>query len=64
MRKLKVRFFIQYYRKIIFIIAIIILLGFLMFCLNKINSKVIIENPTLFGVFGTLVGAIIGVFFR
>lgn len=63
MRKLKVRFFIQHYRKIIFIIAIIILLGLLMFCLNKINSKVIIENPTLFGVFGTLVGAIIGGFF-
>ena len=34
-----------------------------MFCLNKINSKVIIENPTLFGGVGTLVGAIIGGFF-
>lgn len=63
MRKLKVRFFIQQYRKIIFIIIITILLGFLMFYLNKINAKAIIENPTLFGVIGTLVGAIVGGFF-
>lgn len=63
MRKLKARFFIQQYRKFIFIIIVVAVIGSIMFSLSKINGKVFIENPTLFGVIGTLAGAIIGGFF-
>lgn len=63
MRKLKTRFFIQKYRKFIFIFVVFIVIGFIMFSLRKVNGKFFVENPTLFGVIGTLVGAIIGGFF-
>ena len=63
MRKLKAKFFVQRYRKCIYIVIIVALVGFITINLNKINSSVIVQNPTLFGVIGTLVGAVIGGFF-
>lgn len=60
MRRLKVKFYIQQYRKYIYIVVSAVLVGLIVFNINKINRSFLIENPTLFGVLGTLVGAVIG----
>lgn len=60
MKRLKMKLFVSKYRTeiglaLIIVLGIIITLGIL-----KIDSNKLAENPTLFGVMGTLMGAIIG----
>lgn len=63
MKRLKVNFFIQKHKKILFLIAIIMSVGFGIVGIGKISGEMISDNPTMFGVAGTLIGAVIGGFF-
>lgn len=63
MKRLKVNLFIQKHKKILFLIAIMMSVGFGIVGIGKINGKMISDNPTMFGVAGTLIGAVIGGFF-
>lgn len=63
MLRLKMKLFLLKYKKIISILLLIVFAIILSFGFCKVSSKMIIENPTVFGVIGTLVGAVIGGFF-
>ena len=63
MKRLKAIFFMQKHKKFLFFIATIISVGLGILAIEKINGKIISDNPTMFGVAGTLIGAVIGGFF-
>lgn len=63
MKRLKVNFFMQKHKKFLFFIVTIIGVVFGVFAIKKINGEMISNNPTMFGVAGTLIGAVIGGFF-
>ena len=63
MKRLKVNFFMQKHKKFLFFIVTIIGVVFGVFVIKKINGEMISNNPTMFGVAGTLIGAVIGGFF-
>lgn len=63
MRKLKAQYFLiknKKFFRLVFMLGVVLffVLGF-----TKVNEERIINNPTLFGVFGTLTGAFIGAVF-
>lgn len=61
MKQIKIRYFIHKYRKVITLILILFFIICLWYTIVKMDSnKLLLENPTLFGVIGTLIGALIG----
>lgn len=60
MKRLKLSFFLTKYRIIIIVVLVIILVGVVTFGVLQIDSDKIMGNSTLFGVIGTLLGALIG----
>lgn len=60
MKRLKLRFFLTKYRIIIIVLIVISLVGVVTFGVLQIDSDKIMGNSTLFGVIGTLLGALIG----
>lgn len=60
MKRLKVKLFLQRYRSIVYIIWGIIFITIIGHLINGMQFNAIIENQALFGVLGTLMGAIIG----
>lgn len=60
MKRLKLRFFITKYRIFIIVVLVIAVVGVVTLGALQIDGDKIIGNPTLFGVIGTLLGAIIG----
>lgn len=60
MNLLKARVFLQKHKKIIIVSELGILFVILFLLCKSINKELVINNPTMFGVLGTLLGAIIG----
>lgn len=60
MNLLKARVFLQKHKKIIIVSELGILFVILFLLCKSINKEFVINNPTMFGVLGTLLGAIIG----
>lgn len=60
MVRLKIRLFMTKYRFLIIVAFAITLIGIIIWGVSKIDSNIIIGDSTLFGVIGTLLGAIIG----
>lgn len=60
MKRLKLRLFISKYRIVIIVALVIALVGVVTFSALQIDGDKIIGNSTLFGVIGTLLGALIG----
>lgn len=60
---IKLKYILLKYKKIIFIFWMIVFAIFVFLGVSKVNSKSIVDNPTVFGVIGTLLGALIGGFF-
>ena len=60
MNLLKARVFLQKHKKIIIVSELGILFVILFLLCKSINKELVIKNPTMFGVLGTLLGAIIG----
>ncbi len=60
MKRLKLRLFISKYRIVIIVALVITLVGVVTFSALQIDGDKIIGNSTLFGVIGTLLGALIG----
>lgn len=62
MKVLEIKFFLQRHRKIIAVIVIIVLIGLFVLGLERIDINVVVRNSTMFGVIGTLLGAVVGEF--
>lgn len=62
MKRLKFKFWIQKYRKILFDIVILALVGMIILLISKVSINVNIADSTVIGVAGTLLGAVIGGF--
>lgn len=60
MRILKFKVFLQRFRFVLYLSGTLILFILLFFFINNIDFKTDIDNPTMFGVIGTLLGAIVG----
>lgn len=60
MKVLEIKFFLQRHRKIIAVIVIIVLIGLFVLGLERIDINVVVRNSTMFGVIGTLLGAVVG----
>ena len=60
MVRLKIRLFMTKYRFLIIVAFAITLIGIIIWGVSQIDSNIIIGDSTLFGVIGTLLGAIIG----
>ena len=60
MKSLMIKFFLQRHRKIIAFIAIIVFVGFIVLGLKRIDVNAVVNNSTMFGVIGTLLGAVVG----
>ena len=63
MKQLKVKFFMLKHKRLLFLMVVIISVVLGIVGIGKINEKMISDNPTMFGVAGTLTGAVIGGFF-
>ncbi len=62
MNQLKFKFWIQKYKKILFGIVILALVGIITLLISKVSINVNIADSTVIGVAGTLLGAVIGGF--
>ncbi len=60
MKGLEIKFFLQRHRKIIACIAIVVFIGLFVLGLERIDINAIVRNSTIFGVIGTLLGAVVG----
>lgn len=60
MKLLKFRVFLQKHRRIIFILGLCVGILTIVVCAVNINLQLLTKNSTMFGVVGTLLGAIIG----
>lgn len=62
MNQLKFKFWIQKYKKILFCIVILALVGIITLLISKVSIIVNIADSAVIGVAGTLLGAVIGGF--
>lgn len=62
MNQLKFKFWIQKYKKILFCIVILALVGIIALLISKVSINVNIADSAVIGVAGTLLGAVIGGF--
>lgn len=60
MKQIKFKIFLQKYKKIIEIIIVLIIVCYIGYAVYRIDDNIITQNPTMFGVMGTLIGSIIG----
>lgn len=60
MKSLKIKIFLQRHRKIIAFIVVIAFVGFIVLGLERIDINAVANNSTMFGVIGTLLGAVVG----
>lgn len=63
MKKLKVSLFFQKNKKLLFFIIMIVIISIVILGCSIVSTNIAEINPTVFGVVGTLLGAVIGGFF-